>query len=357
MKNPKIVISGYYGFKNAGDEAMLTAILGSLRHSFPQPDITVISGNPKLTAEVHEVRSIHRFAFWQIFQSLRKADLFISGGGSLLQDITSWQSLLYYLIIIAMGQLTAKRAMLYAQGIGPIRRHWLRWLTAQVLGRLPVLAVRDGESQEFLTELGICKSKIRLTADAVFLLPAADRQDGKILLNRYGLGGEAKVLGVAVRSWQGDSYLGALTDALDSLGDAGYKLFLIPFQYPGDLPVARKLQRALRHDAKVLDRECTTEELMSVIGCLDGLVAMRLHALVFAAVMGVPFVALEYDPKVHGFVRAVHGATAGRVEDLTTEKILSAFGEAGESCEELAGLRLLAEVNNSLARDLLAGCE
>ena len=99
----KIVISGYYGFANAGDEAMLTAIIKSLRSTEKSVELTVISGNPEMTSAQHQVNSIHRFNFFEIIKSLHGCDLLISGGGSLLQDVTSMRSLLYYLSILALG--------------------------------------------------------------------------------------------------------------------------------------------------------------------------------------------------------------------------------------------------------------
>ena len=97
----RIVISGYYGFANAGDEAMLAAIVKALRSTEKSVRLTVISGNPQFTAAKYSVASIHRFNPLEIFSSLRGCDLLLSGGGSLLQDVTSKRSLLYYLSILA----------------------------------------------------------------------------------------------------------------------------------------------------------------------------------------------------------------------------------------------------------------
>ena len=117
----KIVISGYYGFNNAGDEALLTAILAALRAVEPTVDITVISGNPGNTIAKHQVKSLYRFAAVRLLRAIREADLVISGGGSLLQDVTSKRSLAYYLSVIAAAKWKRKKVMLFAQGIGPIR--------------------------------------------------------------------------------------------------------------------------------------------------------------------------------------------------------------------------------------------
>lgn len=349
----KIVISGYYGFHNAGDEAMLLAILSSLRRDIADVEITVISGDPKLTSVRYAVNSVHRFAIFRIFLALMKCDLLISGGGSLLQDVTSIRSLLYYLSILFMGKLCGKKVMLYAQGIGPITRSWLKSLTKWILQKVDVISVRDKESQQYLQDMGIYANKIHVTADAVFMLGRTSLDDGKILLSRYNMDTDGGVIAVAVRSWHNDMFMGALVDALDNLADHGKKILLIPFQYPSDMYVTKKLQKALRHDAKVINKECSTDELLSIIGNVQMLIAMRLHALIFAAVMGIPFVALDYDPKVNGFVKLVNGSSAGDIDTITTDKILMAYSEATEHKVTLDNLSSLSCANNTLVRELL----
>ena len=96
----RVVISGYYGFANAGDEAMLAAIVGSLKDIIPDVSITVITGNCRMTRENHNVQAVHRLNFFAIAAAIRRCDILISGGGSLLQDVTSARSLYYYLWIM-----------------------------------------------------------------------------------------------------------------------------------------------------------------------------------------------------------------------------------------------------------------
>ena len=155
-----ILISGYYGFNNAGDEALLTAILASLYAIEPEADITVISGNPSETTTKHRVKSLFRFDAGKILSALGRADLLISGGGSLLQDVTSKRSLAYYLSIIALAKLRGKKVMLFAQGIGPIRSGFMRFLTRVICRQADVITVRDRESAEELVRLGLQREKI-----------------------------------------------------------------------------------------------------------------------------------------------------------------------------------------------------
>ena len=96
----KIVVSGYYGSKNGGDEAMLAAMLEVLREEVSDLQVTIISLNPEYTRHRHNVDAVPMPDIFSIIKKIRAADLLISGGGSLLQNVTSGRSLYYYLAII-----------------------------------------------------------------------------------------------------------------------------------------------------------------------------------------------------------------------------------------------------------------
>ena len=95
-----IVISGYYGFGNAGDEAMLCAIIDAIRKEEADAHITVISGNPKETSKKHNINAVGTFSAFGILKAIANSDLVISGGGSLLQDATSIRNTYYYLSML-----------------------------------------------------------------------------------------------------------------------------------------------------------------------------------------------------------------------------------------------------------------
>ena len=197
----KIVISGYYGFNNAGDEALLTAILAALRTEEPKADITVISGNPGNTIAKHQVKSLYRFAAVRLLRAIREADLVISGGGSLLQDVTSKRSLAYYLSVIAAAKWKRKKVMLFAQGIGPIRSRFMRLLTRLVVNKADVITVRDRDSAEELARMGVSAAKVEVTADPVLMLNPESKVMGKSILAEAGLDPYKPIIGVSVREW------------------------------------------------------------------------------------------------------------------------------------------------------------
>src|SRR5699024_6237709 len=111
----KVVLFGYYGFGNTGDEAILAAIIKSLQKLKENIKITVLSNNPSQTKQDYQVNAVNRWEFFQIKQAIKNADGVISGGGSLFQDITSKKSLLYYLFILKLAHYYDKPSFIYAQ--------------------------------------------------------------------------------------------------------------------------------------------------------------------------------------------------------------------------------------------------
>ena len=342
----KIVISGYYGFANAGDEAMLTAIIKSLRSTEPSVGLTVISGNPEITATQHKVASIHRFNPLEIFTAIKDCDLLISGGGSLLQDVTSKRSLLYYLSVLALGRALGKKVMLFAQGIGPINSGLLRRLTKYVCSRVNLITVRDKDSLYELKRIGVPEEKVLLTADAVMTLSPVEKDAGAKILHDFSVPEDRMLVGISVRKWQEDDrYLLELAKAADML-IAKHKahVVLLPLQYPADVAACSKLREFMAHkgESTVLEADCNTEEFLSLTGNFDILLGMRLHALIFAAVMGTPFAAVSYDPKVDGFIKDIDGVCAGRVDRLEAGQVVVAAEKA--MTRQCKGKSLLAEL-------------
>lgn len=358
MANYKIVISGYYGFNNAGDEAMLTAILQALRKTFINPEITVISGNPKSTAASLHVNAVPRFSVSKIFSSIFRSDLIISGGGSLLQDVTSWKSMIYYLSIIVMGVLLRKKVFLYSQGIGPVRYRGIRIILKHVLNHVDAITVRDKESKGFLERLGV-HSKIYATADAVLSLAPAGLSSGDQILKSNHICRKGKLIGIAIRYWEGTSdWMADMKGYVKKLISDGNTVVFIPMQHPDDCNAAMVIANDL-DGAYILSGEYSIEELMSLIGNMDVLVGMRLHALVFASLMHVPFIGISYDPKIDNFLaligqKAVTSVTHMDVQKLynATCKGISADREA-DDWDKVDSLRKQALQNVQILRDLV----
>ena len=292
----RIVLLGYYGYGNVGDEAGLGVILERLRGLWPGANLTVISGHPAASEKLHGVEAISRFDLPRLRRRLKTADLFLLGGGGLLQDTTSLRSLLYYLAMIRWANRAGAPVVLYGQGIGPLRRPFSRRLMAENLRLVRLIAVRDPASAQLLRDLGLGE-RLRVGSDPVFSQRRPEPGRGKAILAQVGLAGQ-RLVGIAPRRVGPAFFWRSLAEYLRWLeAQAGLKPVLLSFQSPQDDWLVQPLERELGHSVVTL-AGLPPEDFLAVIGELELLVGVRLHSLVMAASMGTPFLGVAYDPKV-----------------------------------------------------------
>lgn len=338
--NKRVVISGYYGFNNLGDEAVLYSILHSLRRCIPGIEITVLSNDPAATAREYEVAAVDRWNLRAVAGAVRRSRLLISGGGSLLQDVTGLQSLLYYLGIIWMARLLRRPVIYYAQGIGPVSTNIGRRLTGFTTRGVRAVTVRDDESARDLASMGAGRA-VEVAADPVLgLRPAEiDRAAGADILKRHGITPGRLVVGVSVRPLPGPAanWENQLAGALDMLARAGRVVVFIPMHRPADQIASREIASLMREPHVMIGEKLNVPQMLSLAANLDLLVGMRLHALIFAAVGGVPPLGIVYDPKVERFLRRVGMTPAGTPEQIEAKALAEAAEAYISGREQLAG--------------------
>ncbi|MFZ5641111.1 MAG: polysaccharide pyruvyl transferase CsaB [Bacillota bacterium] len=330
-----VVISGYYGYDNIGDEALLQAIVEPLREMVPDIRIIVLSAQPAKTARQYNVEAEDRFSPLRIFSALKKADLLISGGGSLLQDVTGPFTIPYYLSIVALAKMLGKPVMFYAQGVGPVNRGFSKTIVRLVADRADIITLRDEESKEILHQLEVRRPPITVTADPVFGL-SGDGETGN-LLQQFGLTkGPKPMAAIAAREWQGlTGYKTALAAAADYLAAGGWDIVLLPMQFPADLKTCEDIRNLMRQPAKVIDRHPGVNELMSITREFDLLIGMRLHALIFAAANLVPLIGLSYDPKVWQFMEQVKQPVISDISEVTAEMLMKNIDDVVSKKDEI----------------------
>lgn len=366
MKHKKVVICGYYGFANAGDEAMLMAVIDALSDIQPNLDITVLSGNPEETAARHGVKAVHRLNMPAVTYAMAKSDIVISGGGSLLQDVTSKRSIFYYLGIMQLAKWLGKPVMLYGQGIGPIKGDFARKMTASVCKQVDLITVRDKKSVQVLVELGISEQVIILTADPVMAMNPVDKYSGRMILREYGMEGSKPLFGISARDWKSlSSFKQVLADVADRLiREYHGRVVFMPLQYPDDLAVSKEIASLMKEkeDVAIIEKRCSISDFLSLVGNMELLLSVRLHALIFGAVMRVPVIGISYDPKIDGFLEGIKSKSLGDLAEITVEKIMQkieqvmkdpAYSREQNSCVE--SLRANALKNAVLAMCLLEG--
>lgn len=338
-KKYHIVVSGYYGSRNAGDEAMLASMIEVLTQKdiFGKAvEITVISADPADTVKRHGVKAISWLAVPKIVGALRQADLLLSGGGSLLQNVTSKRSLYYYLGVISLAEILGTPVMLYAQGIGPVYGEAARLLMRTVLRRVKAITVRDASSAEELKELGI-QVPATVTADPVLALAPVGKEQGRNLLLASGVLMKKPLFGIAVRAWlDRQAYKKEIAAAVHRAAEEfGVEPVFLPMQYPEDMRTAEEIVALLPKDcpAIVMKGEYSTAELLSIVGNFSLLLSVRLHALIFAAIMGVPMSGISYDPKIERFLHSLGDVPCGSLEYSKAEQIFDDLARKWHSRE------------------------
>ena len=286
MSEMKAVLCGYYGKGNGGDEALLVSLLQMLPSQIKP---IVLSGNPAQTSKLYGVTSCDRKSAFPILRALRDSDLFIWGGGSLMQDATSVFSPLYYAGLMALAQQQGLKTIAWAQGIGPLKRAFTRKITKQVLYGCAGISVRDYRSAKILEEWHITPL---IAPDPVWAL------EGKVVTEVQDLPESRVAVVLRSHSLLTSARLGILTEALQDFQQATDSYILIvPFQPSQDMAIAKSLQQKLGDHSKILSLS-DPRELKGLFKDVKMTIGMRLHSLIMAAAEGCPSFALSYDPKV-----------------------------------------------------------
>lgn len=306
----KLLLAGYFGSGNIGDEAILSAVLSAIKLDHPSAEITVLSEDPAETSNTYRVNSVRRFSFLRIIKEIRNADALVFGGGGLLQDSTSVKSLYYYLFLIFLAKFFGRKVILLGQGIGPVSH---RSILKRALADADLVAVRDEKSMKELAEIGAKPKKLALTADMAFLLPPPDRDKGKKTLDIDGIKKcKRNLIAFALRRSVDDRFspvnYKVVAEACDHLiKEKDSQVVFLIFKYPDDIDSAEKVMSRMKYPAHILLRRCSPSEMLDVVSAFDGVIGMRLHSLIFASMAGIPSLGLSYDPKVESFQRSIGG--------------------------------------------------
>lgn len=349
----KLLLSGYYGFGNLGDEAILASTIEELGRKDPSLEISVLSANPRETERSHGVKAFDRMSPVQVMSAMKAADLIVFGGGSLLQDSTSFRSLVYYLAIIFLARTLKKPLVVYANGIGPLNSSIGRRLTRAALSTAKEITLRDPESLDILRELGV-EQNTRVTADPAFLLTPAAPERVREILQSVSLNPGDRIVWLALRGGQEREFYSEFPQVTVFLRSQGLRPALLVMQ-DRDLDVAELLNSTLKSkgdDPLPLVKNLRPREALGLLGSGEFCFGMRLHTLILSAHAGVPFMGVEIDPKIGAFCRMVGNPALPDPRkasiDLLGEvqEFLSGRDDYESALKErLPGIRALAEEN------------
>lgn len=326
-----IVVSGYYGFRNSGDEAVLQSILTALEEEGQAAGIVikpvVLSINPEWTSRMYGVKAVHRMKLAEVRKAIKNSDGLISGGGSLLQDATGLGSIPYYLGILKLAQWMGKPTFIYAQGIGPVNRKLFRPFIASVFRRCEYISVRDSESASLLHSMGLARDAIAVVPDPVMGLALPEGEAAGTATDSA----ELPVVGVSVRFWNADrSELAKLAEGLASLcRRCAVHIRFLPFHIPGDDEASRFVIEKMGNVAEfgcTVSTAAETEhpyEMLREVSRCRVLIGMRLHSLIYAASREVPLLGISYDPKIDHFLSRLASVPVGSSAELDPRIVAS----------------------------------
>jgi polysaccharide pyruvyl transferase CsaB len=336
----KFLINGYFGFGNAGDEAVLAAMLDHLGAASPGATFCATSGDPQNTKATFGCDAVGRQAPRELVAALNASDVFLSGGGSLVQDVTSVRNVVYYTSLIRLARLSRKPVMIYAQGVGPLHQSISRKLARAAFNAATLLTVRDPESAELLRKIGVTQP-VEITADPVWGLEAR----GPIVKTKRWM--------VALRSWPHTDE-GAISRVVKAIRAAaapvGAQLSFLPMQPGRDHEI---LQGLTEPDEILETRGKHPGEVLALAASCELMLAMRLHALIFAASQGVPVVAFDYDPKVASLAKLLRAPLVPSPNDSDLTRLPDLIRAAGAPPRDyLEELKSKARRNALLAANL-----
>lgn len=360
----KILISGYYGFGNAGDDSIAAGILSGIRAHDPAARITILCKHPKKSAEKYGVRTINRFDLFAILREMRTASLFISGGGNLLQNTTSSRSLFYYTSLIRLAKRRGLKIYIYANGVGPIFGERSVRTVRSVLACADRISFREPQSLDYVASLGLDRSSLRLTADpALSTRRAPNARVDYILRDVRG----ARFFAVSLRNFaslRSEEVDGVREEDFAAvmakeIGEVAKELDACPLylvmQSSRDAALCRAVNAACPAGGYVLSG-LTAAEISGVLARCELVIAMRLHLLIYGAAAGKPLLGISYDKKVASMLDYMHCRAPLRVKDITGDGALvretrAVLGHAVDRAQ-IEHLRALADEDARAAAEM-----
>lgn len=308
----RVVLGGWYGAANLGDELLLAVIAGWVRDAGGIP--VAISNHPTATRAAHGVEAVGYGDLAAIVETLAAADLFVLGGGGLFQDYDAFDAaslerfpsynVSQYAQFLLLADELGLPALALAQGVGPLRGEEGRAIAADIFTRAGAASVRDRESLALLRAIGVTRDVVLAPDPGWTWQPAA--RPGATLPQRYPALAGQRVMAMILRDWPFDpAWEQACAESLRNSVPAGWAMLWLDFNRPpggtasGYSEIARRMVATLADDRThvIWEGELLDEAALLLAQC-DACIAMRLHGVLLASAAHLPAIAIEYDGKV-----------------------------------------------------------
>ena len=282
-----ILICGYYGYGNMGDETLLSVIIKELRRLNPDLRLCTLSGDPQKTKSLHHVDAIDRFDPDQIDKAMNRSKILLFGGGNLLQNKTSTHSLLYYTHILRMAKKRGLKIFIYANGIGPLHGEENRKRAIEAFRLADSISLRDPHSFAFVRNLRPNKP-LRLTFDPAIL---SEKEDFPIPQGNYF---------AVVPKRSSPAFTQAISDTIRLISQkTGLIPILVSLYDRQDMPSVKKI--ASQTNARICFPK-NAGECVTLFSSAKLVISSRLHALVYATAAVCPMMGYSDDKKLFSYL-------------------------------------------------------
>lgn len=327
---PRLLLAGYFGSGNIGDDAILMGFVEATRNK--PYEMRTICGSAERLMRNHGLVGIPKTDLAAIKAAIDDCDALVFPGGSIFQDVTSQRSVFYYAKLVDMAKKAKKKVIMLGQGVGPLTHFLGKRMAVGAFNQSDAVAVRDPGSVSTLKSIGY-RGNPRVTADMAFCLPKPEMPaEG----TSFGVA-NMKTIGVSCRPVQGDkNVVDVFGDLVRLLYQAGY----VPVMLPMDEVEDRKLldEIAKQHGGKVPELKGiqTPKQMQERVMRMEAIIAMRLHAGILAATVGVPAFMVSYDPKVTAFANMLGYPAPPMVQGATAQRLFDGFQGFIKDRERLA---------------------
>lgn len=311
---PAIVVAGYYGAANAGDELILQAIAARLSRTAEDLTVVVAAQRPAEVVRAHGLAAFARSDLPLAEAVVRSSSALVLGGGGLLQDIAFTRagglagmfsepalSIPGWAPLVVLAEILGRPVHMFGLGVGPLGDADARRLVAWLVDRADSISVRDPHSRGLLESLPGVTAPVELAPDPVYALELGEAGPPRALER---LAGGKPLLAVNLRPWQpaepADLHRRVAAAITPVARRHGLAVVGVPMQAGLDEDALEATLGELPQDIERLTLPWTAdaEMLAAVLRASAATLAMRLHACLLSHRVGTPAVGLAYDAKV-----------------------------------------------------------
>ncbi|MCL1794917.1 MAG: polysaccharide pyruvyl transferase CsaB [Oscillospiraceae bacterium] len=343
-KNCDFVLGGYYGYGNIGDDALMHSVIGNILQKKSDVKICLLTKNPKkqqrrLDGCFANIVAKPRFNFPSVKKAIKKSKALVFGGGTLLQDATSGRSFGYYSWLLKTAQKLGKKTILYANGIGPLYEEKNKERTKLLMQKITAATIRDRESYDILEKMGIDNDKITLTEDEAMTIGKNSHLNSYEKDFKEFIKGEYIVISARKQKHMSVEFLEKFSAAVNAICRSNNLIPVYLVMHPKEDRKISEYLSSLDKRAYLADVGGDISKALAIVRSAEAVVAMRLHALIFAAVFEVPMIGIAYDPKLRSFLGSIYESDAYTcpLKNFSKEALTDKFSVLISNKEEIKG--------------------